>query len=273
MTVLVGVDGSTASLHALDLAVREASLRDTAVRLVYADAWAKHPAWVDTPRPGPPPGAEAALRAAREHSSAEFTTDVVAGEPGGALVRESAGAELVVVGHRGHGGFPELLLGSVAVKVAAHATGPVLLTRGPARFDGGVGVGVDGSAVTDAALGFAFAEAALRGVGLVAVHASMGPYLSGPTDVLIFDPDAERADQHRLLTAALTPWRERHPGVPVREEVRWDRPSRALVELSERVSLVAVGRRGRSGLPGRRLGSVTHALVHHASCPVAVVPT
>ena len=273
MTVLVGVDGSPASLHALDLAVREAALRDTTVRVVYADARAKHPAWVDTPRPGPAHGAQVALRAAREHGPAELTTDVVAGEPGTALVRESAGAELAVAGHRGRGGFPELLLGSVAVKLAAHAGCPVLITRGAARFDGDVGVGVDGSPVTDAALGFAFAEATLRGVGVVAVHASTGPYLSGPTDVLIFDPDAERADQHRLLTAALAPWRERHSGVPVREEVRWDRPSRALVDLSQRVALVAVGRRGRSGLPGRRLGSVTHALVHHAGCPVAIVPT
>src|SRR6266540_4552530 len=141
MTVLVGVDGSTASLDALDLALREAALRHTTVRMVYADAWPAHPAWIDTPQPGPAAGPKEVLRAARDHSSGQFTTETVDGDPGAVLIRESAGADLVVVGHRGHGGFPELLLGSVAVKVAGHAACPVLVTRGAGAV-GDVGVGV-----------------------------------------------------------------------------------------------------------------------------------
>jgi nucleotide-binding universal stress UspA family protein len=273
MTVLVGVDGSAPSLDALDLALHEAALRDTPVRVICADRWARHPAWIDTPRPGPPTEPEQALDTVRRHAPGDYPAEIIPGDPDAVLVRESAGAELLVVGHRGRGGLPELLLGSVAVKVAAHAECPVLVTRGPAKLDGDIGVGVDGSPASTPALEFAFREAALRGTGVVALHASAGPYLSGPTDALIFDPEAERAEQHRLLAATLAPWREQHPDVPVREEVRWDRPSRALVTLGERVALIVVGRRGRSGLPGRRVGSVTHALLHHAASPVAVLPS
>jgi nucleotide-binding universal stress UspA family protein len=272
MTILVGVDGSAASLDALDLAVAEAAWHGSPVRVVCVDPWAAHPAWIDTPRPGPATEPEQALQAARAHTDAPFAAEVLAGDPGAVLIRESASAELAVVGHRGRGGFPELLLGSVALKLAGHATCPVLLTRGPAALAGDVGVGVDGSPATEAAVGFAFTEAARRGAGVVAMHVSTGPDFAGPTDALIFDPATERAAQRALLESALTPWRERYPDVPVHEDLRWERPGRALVELSTRVALVVVGRRGGSGLPGRRLGAVTHAVVHHASCPVAVVP-
>ncbi|MEK8110543.1 universal stress protein [Micromonospora sp. M12] len=52
------------------------------------------------------------------------TGEVLAGNPTTVLIRESADADLLVLGHRGRGGFPELLLGSVAVTVAAHAACP-----------------------------------------------------------------------------------------------------------------------------------------------------
>src|SRR5262245_55771267 len=138
MTVLVGVDGSPPSLDALDLALREAALRHTAVRVVCADPWGAHPAWIDAPRPLTNDPRDA-VWAAHVHTPTEFSAEILPGEPGAVLVRESAGADLAVVGHRGRGGFPELLLGSVAVKLAAHAQCPVIVTRGPVRPDGGVG--------------------------------------------------------------------------------------------------------------------------------------
>jgi nucleotide-binding universal stress UspA family protein len=276
MTILVGVDGSAASLDALDLALGAAALRNVPVRVVYADPWANHPAWIDAPAP-PADAALKALDAARERAGpnpAVEAWDVLAGDPGTVLVRESANADLAAVGHRGRGGLPELLLGSVAARLAAHAHCPVLVTRAGQRRTSDapdIAVGVDGSPAGGAAIGFAFQEAALRGVGLVAVHASTGPDLSGPTDALIVDPEVEQAERHRLLTGALARWRNRYPNVPVREDFRWDRPGRALVDASARVALVVVGARGRGVLAGRRLGSVTHAVLHHAACPVAVI--
>jgi nucleotide-binding universal stress UspA family protein len=101
---------------------------------------------------------------------------LVEGFPTPALQAESADAALVVLGDRGLGGFTGLLLGSVAVSLAAHAACPVVVVRGP-EFDASaprvepVVVGVDGSPASEAAFAFAFAAAALHAVPLVAVHA------------------------------------------------------------------------------------------------------
>jgi nucleotide-binding universal stress UspA family protein len=53
----------------------------------------------------------------------------------------------------------------------------------------------------------------------------------------------------------------------------WGRPTRTLVVACHGAQLAVLGPRGAGGLPGLRLGSVTHALLHHAPCPVAVVPS
>ena len=278
--VLVGVDGSAASLAAVDLAVREATLRGRAVRIVYGDAWANHPAWVDLPVPSgalpaePLADPEQAIRAATERAGAAgvpMTSDVLAGDPATVLIRASADAELLVLGHRGRGGFPELLLGSVAVKVAAHAACPVIVTRGEPPADGDVLLGVDASPATHPATGFAFQEAALRGTGLQALRAWHGPDLTGPTDILIYDPDTEQAAQAKTLTDALSHWARRYPTVPIHANVAPGRTAHVLVNASSGAQLLVLGARGHGGLPGRRLGSVSHAVLHHADCPVAVV--
>jgi nucleotide-binding universal stress UspA family protein len=277
--VLVGVDGSAASLAAVDLAVREAALRRRAVRIVYGAPWANHPAWANT-GPSSDLGGDLladpqrAIRAATERAAighVPVTGEVLAGDPATVLIRESTAAEILVVGHRGRGGFPELLLGSVAVKVAAHAACPVMVTRGVPPAEGEILLGVDGSPANHAAVGFAFQEAALRGTGLLALHACTGPALTGPTDILLYDPETEQTEQDRMLTEALSGWSQKYPSVPVRRQLVADRPARALVKASGRAQLVVLGARGRGGLPGRRLGSVSHVVLHHAACPVAVV--
>ncbi len=276
--VLVGVDGSAPSMAAVDLALREAGLRDHPVRVVYADPWARHPAWHDSGDlaeellSDPQAIVRAALdRAAAAGTGLTVTGEVLPGDAAGVLIHESASAALTVLGHRGHGGFPELLLGSVAAKVAAHAAGTVLVTRGELPGTGPVLLGVDAMDVEPAAVGFAFQEAAWRGAEVLAVHAWTGPFLSGPTDLLVYDPDLDRREREQRLAEALAGWRAAYPEVPVRAELVWGRAGRALVAAGTGAQLAVVGPRGTGGLPGRRLGAVTHALLHHAPCPVAVV--
>jgi nucleotide-binding universal stress UspA family protein len=279
--VLVGVDGSAAGLAAVDLAVREAILRGRALRIVYVDPWANHPAWVDLPSvpsgalpPDPLADPERAIRAAIERARAAgvpMTGAVLPGDPATVLIHASADAELLVLGHRGRGGFPELLLGSVAVKVAGHAACPVIVTRGEPPPGGDVLLGVDGAPATHPATGFAFQEAALRRIGLQALRAWHRPDLTDPTDILIHDPYTEHTAQTKTLTDALAPWAQRYPSVPIHTNVIPGRTAHVLVNASRSAQLLVLGARGHGGLPGRRLGSVSHALLHHANCPVAIV--
>jgi nucleotide-binding universal stress UspA family protein len=279
--ILVGVDGSPSSLAAVDLAVGEARSRGLPLRLVYGDPWAGHPAWAqrDGPDREPLPDPEAALVAATSRAEAagaggvRVIAEILSGDPAAVLIRESAGAALAVVGHRGRGGFPDLLLGSVADKLAGHAGCPVVVTgRAAMRAGGEVVVGVDRSQAAYRAVGFAFEEARLRGVCLHAIRAWTGPRLAGPTGRLGYDPLGGQRREEQICERAVAGWRERFPQTPVRTELCWDTPARALLAASGTAQLVVLGARGAGGLPGRRLGAAAHALLHHAGCPVAVVP-
>jgi nucleotide-binding universal stress UspA family protein len=190
------------------------------------------------------------------------------------LQAESTRAELVVLGDRGLGGFAGLLIGPVAVTLAAHAACPIVVVRGPepdrmVRSEAVV-VGVDGSPTSEAAVAFAFEAAALRGVPLVAVHTWFDMVVDATMAPLI-DWDVMEADEREVLAERLAGWAEKYPDVAVRRLVARDRPARALVEESGRAQLVVVGSRGRGGISGLLLGSVSQTLLHHAACPVAVV--
>ncbi len=179
--VVVGVDGSASSLAAVVVAAREAGLRGAGLRVVHAFIWpAMHVPLGPSPL-GPPEGgirnmverlpAEAVERARAVTPEAEVSHALVTGEPLTVLQPQSRSAELVVVGSRGMGGFVGLPVGSTAVHLAAHGRCPVLVVREQPAAEGPIVLGVDGSAVGESAVDFAFAEAALRKAPLLALHA------------------------------------------------------------------------------------------------------
>jgi nucleotide-binding universal stress UspA family protein len=278
--IVVGVDGSPAGLSAVDLAVREADLRNRPIRVVYANTWASHPAWVDVAPSGqvaqrlaaePRETVDAALERIAASSSVPATGEIATGHPAAVLVHASQRAALLVVGHRGRS---LLALGSVARNVAAHAACPVLVARGALDAGGEVLVGVDGSPCNDAAVGFGFEEAALRGVDLVAVHAWTGPVSTGPGDMLplTYDADEVAAEEARVLAEALAGWQDKYPDVIVIRRLVRTHAVRALKEATGRAQVVVVGTHGHRAVPGWLVGSVTHALLHQARCPIVVVP-
>jgi nucleotide-binding universal stress UspA family protein len=114
--------------------------------------------------------AHMALDIGRDHPQLSVTTRLIDGSPGGVLVAASREAGLLVVGHRGLGGFAELLAGSVGVQAAGHAHCPVVVRGGPVAADAPIVVGVDGSPGARAAVSAAFDEAHRRGVELFIVH-------------------------------------------------------------------------------------------------------
>jgi len=285
--IVVGVDGSASALHAVRWAAREADRRHVPLRLVHACFLmpVRHPRQVAPPleyhdaileqgRHWLDQAAEAARATAPD---VQLSTDLRDGVTADVLLRESASAQLIVLGSRGLGGFRELLVGSVSVALSAHARCPVVVIRGPggdgAPPDAGpVVVGVDGSPLSDVAIEFAFTAAAERGVALVAVHSWIDvPMATGWASVPgTIDWEWIGENEARVLDEILAAWTEKFPDVEVHKVVERDRPQRALLKAAAGAQLVVVGSRGRGALTGLGLGSVSQSLLHHAECPVVV---
>ena len=169
-------------------------------------------------------------------------------------------------------------------------------------------VGVDGSPDSKTALAWAAGEARLRQAVLQAVYAFHGHELAAPEYAptehglpgaavnpslepfeagAVARPDftatlqdrtrfeqAARARADELLDSTLYELRDALAGVEVERVVFDDRhPAQALVEASSDADLLVVGSRGRGGFAQMLLGSVSHAAVLHAVCPVVVVPS
>jgi len=183
---------------------------------------------------------------------------------------------MVVVGSAGRGALGDLLAGSTTAALAAHTRCAVAVIRGRDRsaadVEEPVVVGVDGSPVSEPALGLAFEEASLRGAPLVAVHAWLDAdavhVLAGAPSFVDREPQGDA--ETRVLAESLAGWQEKYPEVTVRRVLEQDRPRHQLLDWSTRAQLIVVGSRGRGGFRGLMLGSTSHALVQHADCPVLV---
>ena len=275
----VGVDGSDASLRALDWAVAEAARRETPLRIVHAALWERYTR-VGPGFPGRRVLAEniagtARERAARTASGVEVTAEVLHDDPFGALMRAAPESSGLVVGNRGRGELADMLLGSVGLTVAGRAPCPVVVVRGAgpnARGDiGRVCLGVGAKGESSAAVRYAFRAARARKAKLDALHAWRRTGQDPPPDA---PPggDPEAAEAARVLDDAVGAVREGYPEVAVHTGTAEARARTLLLDASASSDLLVVGARHRDGRPGLQLGPVNHALLHHASCPVAVVP-
>jgi nucleotide-binding universal stress UspA family protein len=135
--IVVGVDGSPASVRALQWALEQAEVRGADVEAVVAWDIPTTYGFGPTVREGEDlaEAARASLAAAVEkvsatHPSVPVQQLVLRGHPAAVLVGEAKDADLLVVGSRGHGGFVGALLGSVSQHCVHHATGPVVVVRG-----------------------------------------------------------------------------------------------------------------------------------------------
>ncbi|MFF5175710.1 universal stress protein [Micromonospora sp. NPDC000089] len=283
--VVVGVDGSEPALRAVRTAAAEAAARHRALRVVHAFIWPLLHTPVD-PLAGEPPGGglraqaeklvrEAVTEAERATPGLRVSGEIIDGEASAVLLGEAPTATMIVLGDRGLGGFTALVVGSVAVQVATHADCPVLVARGADHPGGPVVVGVDGSAASRAAVEFAVEHADVHGVALRAVHAYTHPTSAGPGDMqpLVHEESQLRGEEDRVLVESLAGLTERHPDVSIARELARERPVGALTAASRSARLVVVGGRGHGELTGLLLGSVSHGVLHHAQCPVAVVRT
>ncbi|MFS4094424.1 universal stress protein [Streptomyces sp. AF1A] len=282
--ITAGVDGTEESLAALQWAGREAVRRGLPLRVVHAWRYAESlaPADRDTQHEWVSGGVAEAVRGVSErHPELAVSVDVVEGGAVEALVRAAAEAEMLVLGSRGHGPVVGFLLGSVGQQVVMEARRPVVLVRAgatPAAEAAGRDVVVGqhgGPEDSAAALRFAFEAAAARGAVVRAVRAWTLPpvFAYSPGSLKLLDEAGGLEPYERqALAEALRPWRERFPDVPVAEQVEMGSAGQVLLSMAGQAQLMVVGRRGYRTAVGARIGSVTHGVLHHADCPVAVVP-
>lgn len=290
LPVVVGVDGSESSLRAVDWAADEADLRGAPLRLVYASLWERYEGESltdDLTKPSDQLMAEdvvavAGRRAHRRRPGLKVTTDVLPEEPEYALVHESHEATALVLGSRGRSGFVEMLLGSVGLAVAARSHCPVIILRG--GHDNQVRTGAGGRIVLGVggreAVDFAVQEAGLRGAEVDAVRAWRCPARETtdhpPPNFVRGYPQLSGEPARLHEQQASDALEEALRDVP--KEVRVHRqtvegPARqVLLAASRGADLLVVGARRTTGHLGLQLGRVAHGVLHHAACPVAVVP-
>jgi nucleotide-binding universal stress UspA family protein len=278
--VVVGVDGSRESTAALRFAVEEAALRGTGVRALYA---------VEVPTV-PWPGLTGLVGTALEEAGhvfaravdealggaepeVPFEREVVERSPAEALVEAAAGADLLVVGSRGRGGFAGLLLGSVSQQVTHHAPCPVAVVRHPPAAERrAVLVGVDGSEHSREALRWADEEARLSGAPLVVVHAWAPAFEAMPGLVPLPEPVGSlEAEVETFVDAAVADVLGESRATTVERRIVGVPAALGLVDAASPGDLLVVGSRGRGGFTGLLLGSVGQQVAHHAPCPVVVV--
>ncbi|MFF8602190.1 universal stress protein [Streptomyces sp. NPDC015232] len=272
--VVAGVDGSPSARTAALWAAAEAALRGRDLHLVHAADTDRRALFTDaeTVQEVREAGRDLLIRTAdavRERfPGLVVTRELGRQEPVAALLAAAGRKGTIVVGHRGLGGFATLMLGSVGLGVAGRAQVPVIVVRGdderPAdpTSPAGPAHGTVVAAVHDASdlgwLRLAAAEAEARGATLRLVRA--GSPFGHPGGAQV--PD-DLADRIRAV----------HPGLAVTAHAESGAGAAGiLVEASRGAALLVAGRGRRTLGLGRALGRVAHALIHHAHCPVEIVP-
>ncbi|MFG3259831.1 universal stress protein [Streptomyces sp. NPDC048172] len=290
--VVVGYDGSAPAAHAVDRAAAEAVRRGTGLDVLCGWPWAPNAF------SAPGLGADAAV-SDRETAQAmldELVAHIEESRPGlpvsatltreaaaPALVGASRDAPLTVVGTRGHGGFAGLLLGSVGLRVAAHCEGPLMVVRGDEHEQrtetrNTVLLGVKSDAETDrTAVRFAFEEARRRGATLNALHTWLYPPLPEGLRLPPSENDARELEEHRkaaedVARHAFSPFREEFADVKVVADHSCADAASVLREASRAADVVVLTTHRPRRRLSLQLGPVTHVLLHHAHCPVVLVP-
>ncbi|UJV38747.1 universal stress protein [Streptomyces sp. AMCC400023] len=269
--VVVGVDGTLSSTRALDWAAGEAIRRDAELRPVCAAADRAETV---------PILAAAVSRVRARHPGLPVRTVAAEGGAVRALAREGADAALTVVGSRGMGRVAGLLLGSVGLRLARRARGPLLVVRGDHPCDSGrvVVLGLEDDRDERAAV-YAFEEARRRGARLRVLHSWPHHHVTPALPPLVGTqgPRRDPATSHERVQEAvprfaLAALRERYADVAVEAmTVRTSAPE-ALLASTREAGLVVVGSHHRTSAVAPPHTHVAPVLLRHAHCPVVVVP-
>ncbi|MFC9618936.1 universal stress protein [Streptomyces sp. NPDC056930] len=279
-SVIVGVDGSDPARRAALWAAAEAARRDSPLRIVYAadtDGRVLHLSAESIERvrgAGSELLRETAAAVEERYSGLHVTTEFSRGAPVPSLHRTAGLRGTVVVGNRGLGGFKNLMLGSVGLKVAAGATTPVVVVRGTGN---GAETGVVLAAVRDEhdaeCARYAAREAEIRKGSLRLLHVWNILESAGLVVTMLDDVEAIAGEHVHHLMAVTDRIRAEFPDLNVQADAEKSLTvAGVLVEASRHADLLVMGGRRSPGFIGPTLGRATHSLLHHAHCPVELIP-
>jgi nucleotide-binding universal stress UspA family protein len=184
---------------------------------------------------------------------------------------ENLSADLVIVGVRGRSRLSEVVLGSVSHRVLLHGSRSVLIVRGAARKIQRVLVAIedrdDADRITKWLTHHPFADP----TELCVLHALVPIGISDPYDALGTGTWWEGAERYADELVKSTAGKLLNPRYTVNTKVATGNPAAVIEQEAKDRDLVVVTSHGRKGLSRFLLGSVSHAVVHHVTCPVLVV--
>ena len=276
--VVVGTDGSAHAGNAVVWAADEAQRRYLPLRIVSVfEEWTSTRPDAEGLRADQEQQATAMLAEAKESTLARYPalqveTVLRIGDVVEELAEQAKTARVLVTGTRGRGGFAGMLLGSTSQALTIRSAAPLVVVPGPPAPDNArIVVGVDGSEESDRALRFAADSALARGVDLVAVQAVPQPMAFGAGEVYGFMLDDILKEAEVAAEDQVAAVRTEHPDLELTTAVELGHPAEVLRRLGDGAQLLVVGSRGRSRARSMLLGSISHGVLHHAPCPVAVL--
>ncbi|WP_327733960.1 universal stress protein [Streptomyces nojiriensis] len=281
-SVTVGVDGSEPARTAALWAAREAVRRDRPLHIVYGADTEGRALYLsaETVERIRFNGRElldgTAKAVSAEYPGLNVTTEFSRADAVTALHRAAGRHGTVVVGNRGLGGFNSLLLGSVGLGTAAVAMTPVIVVRGT---HGAEETGTVLAAVRDEhdlqIARYAAREAELRKASLRLLHVWNILQSVGEVVSMLDGVDEIASGHEETLRAATDVIRGEFPDLDVRADAEKSvSVAGVLVEASRHADLLVMGGRRAPGPLGLapNLGRATHSLLHHAHCPVLLIP-
>jgi nucleotide-binding universal stress UspA family protein len=249
--VVVGIDGSPAADIAVKWAAVEATSLHSTLRMLHAVA--AHEAASNA--------GEVVYRAVQLARGLapgiEIDTHIDKGTPSTVLVKASGDAEVVVIGSRGLGLMAGALVGATGLDLAANARCPIVVVRPDlAELDGvRVVIGYDGSPAGDTALDYGIEYARRHNLAVRVVAAQ-------PTGT----------ELHRITEDQLREAVHKRDGHDAELIQITGHPAEHILRLSSDAGLIVLGARGRGGFAGMLIGSVSQTVLHHADCPVTIIP-
>ncbi len=282
--IYVGIDNSWRETGALEWALQQAGLRREPLRAVHV---INEPVRRTTSYWEPTVAKDAVTELVNDvqkhvdtHGGGlDHDAELMVGSPAAKLAEAAEGSAMLVVGRRGMGAFKRLLIGSTSETAVHEATVPVVVVPDawkPSDHSGPIVIAVGAADEPEALLEFAVTAATERKVPLRLVHVWDLPSIYSWDVTTMAGVEQEWDDKaQREWDAVADQWRLKYPDLVIEVDLRRGHAVDGVIKAAEQcdAQLLVVGSRRHHRMTSMLLGSVARGVLHHATCPIAVVHT